>query len=138
MVNRGVEVLDVYVSERLLVARPIGIVNLSVAEQIVEVIEIKEEQIENGFDRFCDLTCMEGISLSCAEVFMLASRRRAFNPNSVRVKSAFLATNPLAFGMARMYEQMLNSPRIEVRVWIDFEAAANWLGVESDLLMAHA
>jgi hypothetical protein len=131
-------VLDVLVTEKLLVARPSGIVNLSVAEEIVEFVEIKEEQMEKGFDRFCDLTCMEGIVLSCAEVFMLASRRRAFNPNSVRVKSAFLATNPLAFGIARMYEQMLNSPRIEVRVLMDFEAAANWLGVESELLMAHA
>ena len=130
--------LDVYVIENLLVARPNGIVNLSVAEEIVEFVEIKEEELEKGFDRFCDLTCMEGITLTCAEVFVLASRRRAFNPNSVRVKSAFLAINPLAFGMARMYEQMLNSPRIDVRVWTDFEAAANWLGVATEKLMAHA
>ncbi len=131
--------LDVYVvSDRLLVARPNGIVNVSVAEEIVKFVEIKEEQLEKGFDRFCDFTRMEGITLTCAEMFMLASRRRAFNPNLIHVKSAFLAINPLAFGMARMYEQMLNSPRIEVRVCIDFEAAANWLGVESETLMAHA
>jgi hypothetical protein len=133
-----VEVLNVCVSGKLLVARPDGVVDASVAEEIVEFVELMEERTEAGFDRFCDLTRIEGITLSCAEVFLLASRRRTFNPNSIRVKSAFLAINPLAFGIARMYEQMLNSPRIEVRVWIDFEAAANWLGVESESLMARA
>jgi hypothetical protein len=36
---------------------------------------------------------------------------------------------------ARAYDaQMLNSPRIEVRVWNDRQAAADWLGVKADRL----
>ena len=33
-----------------------------------------------------------------------------------------------------MYEQMLDSSRIEVRVWRDLEQAAAWLGVKPESL----
>jgi hypothetical protein len=122
------------VIERLAVARPRGIVDARVAEEIVEFVELKEVELEQGFNRCCDLTSIDGITLSISDVFLLANRRRAFNPNNFKVRSAFLATNPLAVGMARMYEQLLNSPRIEVRVWADLEDAAEWLGVDPERL----
>ena len=100
----------------------------------MEFIEIKERLVETGFNRFCDLTRLEGIHLSSAEVRELAARRRVFNPNEVHVKSAFLATDPLAFGIARMYEQLLNSPRIEVSVFYELEPAAQWLAVKPNKL----
>jgi hypothetical protein len=120
--------------DALLVARPSGIIDAETAEGIVEFVEIKEEQLEMGFNRFCDLTALEGIELRSADIRHLADRRRAFNPNDIRVKSAFLATDPLAFGIARMYEQMLNSPRITVSVWSDLQGAADWLGVKRERL----
>ncbi len=128
--------IDVYVIEgdALMVARPKDILDAQTAERIVEFIEIKEEQLETGFNRFCDLTCMEGIQLSDAEVLRLADRRSAFNPNDIRVKSAFLATHLLAYGVARMYEQMLHSPRIEVRIFTELASAAEWLEVKPDRL----
>ena len=96
----------------------------------------KELQLETGFSRFCDMTSLDGIRLSCAEIQQVAARRREFNPNDIRVKSAFWAINPLAFGIARMYEQLLKSPRIEVRVFSDLQEAADWLGVKVDSLTA--
>lgn len=128
--------IDVYVIEgdALMVARPKDILDAQTAERIVEFIEIKEEQLETGFNRFCDLTCLEGIQLSDAEVLRLADRRGAFNPNEILVKSAFLAAHPLAYGVARMYERMLHSPRIEVRIFTELAAAAEWLAVKPDRL----
>jgi len=125
---------DVYVIEcdALMVARVKGVLDAQATEKIVEFIEIKEEQSENGFNRFCDLTRLEGINLSFAEIQQLAKRRSLFNPNNFKVKSAFLATHPLACGIARMYAESLNSPRIEVRVFGEMETAAEWLGVEPD------
>jgi hypothetical protein len=127
---------DVYVleSDLLMVCRPNGILDADVTEKIVEFIEIKEEQSESAFNRFCDLTRLEGINLSSAEVLHLANRRRAFNPNDFQVKSAFFATRPLDLGIARMYELLLNSPRIEVRVFSELEPAALWLGVKPEKL----
>jgi hypothetical protein len=134
--NRPDRMLNVYSipRESLLVARPVGIFDRSSAESLVEFVEIKEELSESGFNRFCDLTRLKGIELTTEDVLRLAARRRVFNPNTIRVKSAFLATDPLAFGIARMYEHVLNSPRIEVTTWWDLQSAANWLGVEADLL----
>ena len=128
--------MDIYVveSDALMVARPKGILDAQTAERIVEFIEIKEEQSETGFNRFCDLTCLEVIQVSFAEILALTARRRAFNPNDIRVKSALLAAHPLAYGIARMYEQMLHSPRIDVRVFSQLEAAADWLMVKPERL----
>ena len=128
--------LDVYVidNESLMAGRPNGVLDAQTAERIVDLIEIKEEELEAGFNRFCDLTRLDGINLSSEDLLQLAARRRAFNPSDVRVKSAFLATHPLAVGAARMYEFLLYSPRIEVRVFKDLEAAAEWLAVKPDLL----
>jgi hypothetical protein len=127
---------DIYSIERdtLLVGRLKGVLDAKTAEKIVEFVETKEIITDMGFNRFCDMTQLEGIDISSDDVFQLASRRRAFNPNDIPVKSAFLATNPLALVIARMYAQMLNSPRIEVRVWNDMQAAADWLGVNADRL----
>ena len=124
--------LDIHMikSESLLVARPKGIVNINTATALIEFIENKEKLEETGFNRFCDMTLLKGIHLSCADVVRLAARRRDFNPNDIFVKSAFLATNPLTFGIARMYEQLLNSPRIKVRVCREVQAAGDWLGIE--------
>jgi hypothetical protein len=129
--------LNVYSIPRaaLVVARPVGIFDRENAEELVKFIEIKEELTETGFNRFTDLTRLKGIQLTTDDVVQLAARRRAFNPNDIRVKSAFLATDPLAFGIARIYELVLNSPRIEVRTWWDRQSAASWLGVPADLLM---
>ena len=126
--------LDVYTinDDNVLVARLRGVLDAQMAEKLVEFVEIKEMEAETGFNRFCDLTHLEGIRLSTGDIVRLADRRRAFNPNYVHVKSAFWATDPLGFGIARMYEQLLNSPRIEVRVWGDKLAAANWLGTKLD------
>ena len=117
-----------------MVGRPMGILDAQTAARIVELVEIKEMETETGFSRFCDLSRLEAIHLSFAEVLTLAERRSLFNPNDVRVKSAFLATNPLTFGIACMYEMLLNSSRIEVRVFSELDAAAKWLGVKSDRL----
>jgi hypothetical protein len=73
--------------------------------------------------------------LSPAQVLQLAARRGAFNPNDIHVKSAFLATDILGLKIANMYKRLLHSPRIEVRVWSDIQAAADWLGVERQFLV---
>lgn len=120
--------------ETLLVGRLKGILDASTAEKVIEFIETKEIISQVGFSRFVDLSQLEGIHLSSYDVIRLAARRREFNPNDFFVKSAFFATDPLAFGIGRMYEQLLRSPRIEVRVWDDMREAATWLGVKLDSL----
>jgi hypothetical protein len=128
--------LDTYMIDALalMVARPKGILDASEGIRIVDFIEIKEIESETGFNRFCDLTGLDSIHLSRADISELAARRAKFNPNNIHVKSAFLAKDPLSFGIARMYERLLCSERIEPRVFSKLEDAADWLGVKPDKL----
>jgi hypothetical protein len=128
-------VFDVYMipGDALLICRPKGILDAPTAQKIVEFIELKEVESETGFNRFCDLTHLN-THLSPREVLRLAVRRQRFNPNNIHVKSALFATDQAGLEIAGMYERLLNSPRIEVRVWSDIEAAANWLGVQRERL----
>jgi hypothetical protein len=128
--------MDIYMIEtdRLLVGRPKGILNNELASRIVELVEIKEVQSETGFHRFCDLDRLDGINISLADIEQLAVRRRGFNPNMIQVKSAFRASNPMAQAIAHLYEILLQSPRIEVRVFPTLEEAAAWLQTHADKL----
>ena len=51
------------------------------------------------------------------------------------MKSAFFATDILGLKIANTYKRVLNSPRIEVRVFSNIQAAADWLRVERKLLL---
>ena len=128
--------LDTYMIDTiaLMVARPKGILDASEGMRIVEFVEIKEVESETGFNRFCDLTGLDSIHLLFADVAEFAARRAKFNPNDIHVKSAFLAKDPLTSGIARMYQQLLCSDRIEVHVFSELEDAADWLGVKPDRL----
>lgn len=123
---------DVCVRERdsLVIGRPKGTLDRKLAFELLELIEIKEVEIETGFHRFCDLTGIVGIRLGLGAVEAIAVRRSAFNPNRIRVKSAFLATNPLTFAIVGLYDALLKSPRLRVRAFRTIESAAHWLGVE--------
>ena len=88
-------------------------------------------RVDFWFDRFIDLTQLDAISLSLNDMKRLTQRRREFNPNRGTVKAAILAGNPLAFATAKLYEILLQSPRIEVRVFPNVEEAARWLEIDA-------
>lgn len=95
-------------SDSLLVGRLRGTLDAAVARKLVEFIEIKEEEHEKGSNRFCDMTQLERINLSVDDIASLAARRRAYNPNPIRVKSAFLVSSPLALGVVYMFRRCCN------------------------------
>ncbi len=116
--------------DSLLVARPTGVFDMKLAEEIVHFIEVWEVSHQEGFDRFCDLTGLDAIRLSASEIRQIARRRRLFNPNQVPVRTAFLADTPIAFATVAIYQDLLNSPRITVRSFRSIAEASGWLRVE--------
>jgi hypothetical protein len=122
--------VQVLKEDSLLIGRPRGVFNGELALEMVKFVEIKEMEIETGFNRFCDLTGIERIHLGLADVEALAARRSAYNPNLIQVKSAFLAANPLTLAIVGLYDALLKSSRIDVRSFQSVESAARWLGVE--------
>jgi len=121
-------------SGSLLVGWLRGTLDAELARKLVAFIELQEAESEKGFDRFCDLTALEGIALSVDEVASLAGQRRAYNPNPIRVKSAFLVGGPLALGVVHVFRALMQSDRIEVRWFDSREAAAAWLQVNPETL----
>jgi hypothetical protein len=56
-----------------MVGRLKGILDAKTAEKIVEFVETKEIVAETGFNRFCDMTQLDGIDLSSDDVHQLAA-----------------------------------------------------------------
>jgi len=130
--------MDIRVNEehRLLLAYPSRVFDMKMAEEIVQFIEAWEVKHQEGYDRLCDTTRLDAIHLSTAEIREIALRRRLFNANPVRVRTAFLADTPLAFGIVAMYaafyEGVQSSPRISMRSFRSINDAANWLGIDPE------
>jgi hypothetical protein len=120
---------------RLLTWHPRGILNAAFADKILHFIDIEEATSGEAFNRFIDLSELSDVRLSFTEVEKIASRRVASYQGDA-VKSAILAFNPLAFGIARMYEHLMRRSPIEVRVFCRLSSAANWLGAPIEVLIS--
>lgn len=120
---------------RLVTWHPHGVLGAPLAREILRFIEAQEKSAPEPFDRFADLSGLEAIHLSFAEVEELA-QDRIESYHGAPVKSAIFALNPLAFGIARMYEQLMRRSPIEVGVFHEISSAAAWLNIPTEALAA--
>ena len=99
------------------------------ADELVAFIEGKEQLDSEPFNRFTDLSELDEIRLKFGHIFNIAVQRRMSTANRPRVKSAFFSNTVVGFGIARMYETLMEGSTVEVRAFRDLAAAAVWLGV---------
>jgi len=116
----------------LMIWFPRGVLDASRAETIFHWLELVEPRI-GDFNRFIDFSRISKIELSAEDVVDLASRRRHRYTGGA-VKTAILAATPLGYGIGRMYEQLIDSVPIHVHVVSQLSAAAEVLGVPTDVL----
>ena len=114
---------------RLITWRPRGVLDDSMADEMLAFIEGKEQLDPEPFIRFTDLSELDEIRLQFGHIFNLASRRRMSTANRPRVRSAFFSNTVVGFGIARMYETLMDGSTVEVRAFRDLAAAAVWLSV---------
>ncbi len=118
---------------RLVTWHPQGVLDDVVADQIVDFIEMEECIQTAPFDRFLDLSGQTHVRLQAGHLFQIARRRhRAIQP----VKSALWANKVITLSVAYVYETLMASATIKVRVFREREAAAEWLGVPLPILDA--
>lgn len=122
-------------ARRLTTWHPCGELNAAALRELNASVETVESASLAPFDRFTDLSALDGINVSFPDIEELALNR-IDSYRGHRVKSAIYAPAPLAFGLARMYEQLMRRSPIEVRVFSDLPAAAAWLGVPVEALAA--
>lgn len=114
---------------KLLAWHPEGILDVCLASQMIDFVTFQELVLDEPFNRFANWEKITEVKLNFLDVTDLAaSRRKAYNAGP-SVKSAFLATNPAAYGIALAFAGLMSPGPILVRVFRDIEAAGKWLGV---------
>jgi hypothetical protein len=118
---------------RLLTWHPRGTFDDTLADEILAMIEAEETVEDVPFHRYTDLSRLTDIRLKIGHVFEIAEHRRAA---AEPVLSAFFADTTVGFGIARLYEELMQGAALKVRAFRDRDAAAEWLGVPVQLLQS--
>ena len=121
---------------RLMTWRPRGTLDDNLLDRVMDFAELEERSIEGPFNRFADFSVLTEIRLKIGHVFKIAEHRRAALAGHEPVKTAIYAPSIVGFGMARMYEHLLEGSPIKVRPFRELAAAAEWLGVPEAILRA--
>ena len=121
----------------LLIWRPTGNIDINKINDFVKFLEISIQEGHEDFMRFIDLSKIESISVNHEELYSVASGRRQFAAGRMdtMIKLAFYVTNTLSYGMARMYENMLDNSPFDIRIYYTLNEVATFLGVNKSLLI---
>jgi hypothetical protein len=115
--------------------KPRGILDQSLVTEIVAFIDAAEESARKPFHRFTDLSALDAVDLNFRFVFDIALHRRlAYAPNPP-VKSAFYVTSPATAHYAKLHAMLTDYSPLEVSLFTDRGAAAQWLDVPPEALV---
>ena len=119
---------------RLMTWQPHGILDDALLDEMADFTETQELITELPFNRFVDLSQLTQIRLQIGHIFTYAHRRREVHAGLVPVKTAIFCDKVVGFGIARMYETLMEGSSIHVCAFRERAAAALWLGVPVEVL----
>jgi hypothetical protein len=119
---------------RLLIHRPRGLLNRTVVSRIVSVIGELEYSMQEPFNRFFDTVETDEVDLNFEYMIRMSLYRRCVYAGRPPIKSAILATDSTVIHYARLHAVLTQGSPINVRVFQDRKKAAEWLGVQLELL----
>jgi len=125
-----------FITDKLLIWQPKGILDYPKIIEFVEYIEDVEVKKKKSFKRFIDLSYTEELAVQYEEISQVARQRRqdiAKLPKT-RIKIAFLVNHAAKYGMARMYESLIETERYDVQIFQSVDSVAKWLNVDSKLI----
>jgi len=120
----------------LFIWRPSGVLSQALVNKIIGFVREQEETLGRSFNRFADLSALDAVDLNFNYVFHIALYRRLSYAGG-KVKSAFYVSSSDAEHYAKLHALLTDHSPLQVSIFSDREAAAKWLGVPSELLMAH-
>lgn len=118
----------------LLLWQPHGILDTAIVSEMVAFIDAAEARASTPFNRFCDLSVLEAVDLNFKFVFHVALHRRLVYARHPPVKSAFWVTSPATTHYAKLHALLTDYSPLEVALFTESSAAAEWLGVPVDAL----
>ena len=122
-----------YAGHRVVAWQPHGVLDDRLLDEIAEWLLVIEK-ISLPVNRFIDFSCLTRISLSIGHVFAVARERAEKYRGVTPIKSAFFCDKLVGFGMARLYEALMENTPIKARAFRDRASAAKWLGVPVEIL----
>ena len=114
---------------RLLIYRPLGLLNEGSVNEIVNVIEDLEARLNEPFNRFFDTSGHDEVELNFRYVIQISLHRVLSYGDRPPVKSAILATNSTIAHYCQLHAIITEDSPITVRIFQQREEAAKWLGV---------
>ena len=123
---------------RLLIYRPVGVIDEAAVKRIVSVLEDLEEKLQKPFNRFSDTLAAYEVELNFKYVIQVSLCRRLAYAGHPPVKSAILATDSTMIHYGRLHALLTQGSPINVRVFKDRQEAADWLNVPIERLVARA
>ena len=105
-----------------------GELDARLATDWVTEIEQQERSYGSALNRFHDVREVDAIHLSFDELWDFAQRRMEFYANAPPTHVVFFVSNPLNYGIARMYQALTDGTSVSIEVLYDIEACANFLG----------
>jgi hypothetical protein len=121
---------------RLLVWRPKGLLNEATVNKVISVLADLESTMREPFDRFSDTLGADEIDLNFRYVIHVSLYRRLTYSAKPPVKSAILATDSGMIHYAKLHALITQGSPINVQIFREQEAAAQWLGVPLERLIA--
>jgi len=125
--------LRYYPDHRLLAWQPQGTLDDLMLDQIAEWL-VHTEKAFLPFKRFVDFSRLTTVAVRTRHVFKVAQRRAKQFSGVESVRTALFSDDWVAFGIARLYESLMENTLIEARAFRDLAEAAEWLSIPVDVL----
>ena len=122
-----------YPAHNLVAWQPQGVLDDHLLDEIGEWL-CHIEKVLVPFNRFLDFSRLSSVAVRTNHVFAFARNRAKQFAGVTPVKSALFSDDWVGFGIARMYESLMEETPIDAQVFRDRAKAAVWLGVPAEIL----
>ena len=122
-----------YPAYELVAWQPHGTLDDLLLDQIAEWLLVIEK-VAHPFKRFVDFSRLTSVAVRTRHVFEFARKRAEQFAGVAAVRTALFSDEWVSFGIARLYESLMEHTPIEARAFRDRAKAAEWLGVPANVL----
>ena len=129
----GPDFLRYYPVHQLMAWQPQGTLDDLMLDQIADWL-VAIEKLSFPFTRFIDFSQLTRVAVRTSHVLKVARRRAQQFAGVWPVRTALFSDDWVAFGIASMYESLMEDTLIEARAFRDLATAAEWLAVPVDVL----
>ena len=121
--------IDVDPAHRLAICRPVEVFGAEHTGQLLKFLIAFEDSNPKPFDRLLDLSRVTDLQISGPVIYEYARNRRQTTAHLPPFRTAIIAPDPSAEEVALIYATLMEGSKIQVGIFQDAIAAAEWLHV---------